>query len=151
MPPKNILVAVDGSDHAQNAVAFADDLAEKCGAHLTLLHVSQSVGSYRIPEDLKRFARIEHVNITESDLLRAEAEHVLDEASASITRCEGKRLRRELRAGDVTGEIVDYARGNGIDLIVIGSRGLSDLGGLLLGSVSHKVTQLADCPCLLVR
>ncbi len=37
------------------------------------------------------------------------------------------------------------------DLIVIGTRGLSDLGGIVFGSVSHKVLQLATCPCLVVK
>ncbi|MCG8545738.1 MAG: universal stress protein, partial [Alphaproteobacteria bacterium] len=60
-------------------------------------------------------------------------------------------LHQHIGEGNPTDEIVAYARDNGIDLIVIASRGLSDFRGLLLGSVSHKVVQLAECPCLVVR
>jgi len=53
--------------------------------------------------------------------------------------------------GDPAGRIVEAARKRGADLIVIGSRGLGDLQGMLLGSVSHKVAQLAPCTCIIVR
>ena len=46
--------------------------------------------------------------------------------------------------------IAGYAKANAIDLIVMGRRGLGAIGGLLLGSVSHKVTQLAPCACMTV-
>ena len=55
-----------------------------------------------------------------------------------------------LEFGDPAGVLVDYAKAHAIDLIVMGRRGLGDLGGLLLGSVSHKVAQLASCACLTV-
>lgn len=47
--------------------------------------------------------------------------------------------------------IVDSARETHADMIVKGSRGLSDLAGLLVGSVSHKVTNMAPCTCVTVR
>ena len=151
MPPRNILVPVDGSIHSQHAVTYADDLADICGAKLNLLHVMKSEGSYRVPEDRRELAKRENVDLTEHDIFHAEAEGLLEESAAKVTKSDRTQVRREIRVGDVTDEIVQFGRDHGIDLIVMGSRGLSDLKGMLLGSVSHKVVQLADCPCLLVR
>ncbi|NQU72224.1 MAG: universal stress protein, partial [Rhodospirillales bacterium] len=47
--------------------------------------------------------------------------------------------------------IIEYAEQHDIDMIVIGSRGLGDLKGMLLGSVSHKVAHLAECSCITVK
>jgi nucleotide-binding universal stress UspA family protein len=53
--------------------------------------------------------------------------------------------------GDPARRIVEHADKNGIDMIVIGSHGLGDAAGLLMGSVSHKVTHLAKCPCVILK
>ena len=55
-----------------------------------------------------------------------------------------------LEFGDPAGILVDYAKANAIDLVAMGRRGLGTLGGLLLGSVSHKVTQAVPCACMTV-
>ena len=60
------------------------------------------------------------------------------------------RVERAL-AGHVAQAIIDAAAADGAELIVMGSRGLSDLRGLLLGSVTHNVIQLADRPVLVAR
>ena len=59
--------------------------------------------------------------------------------------------RRQARRGQVAAEIAAAAAEHGSDLVVLGSRGRSDLGGLLLGSVSHEVLERVSCPVLLVR
>ena len=61
------------------------------------------------------------------------------------------KVSTELRGGDPADEIVNSAEENASDCIVIGSRGLGDFGGLLLGSVSHKVHQSAPCTCITVH
>lgn len=55
------------------------------------------------------------------------------------------------RSGQVAGQIVEVARRREADLIVMGSRGLSDIGSLVVGSVTHAVLQRAECPVLVVR
>ena len=57
----------------------------------------------------------------------------------------------DVAAGHVAKAIVETAEANGIDLIVMGSRGLSDVQGMMLGSVTHKVMQMAVLPVLVVR
>lgn len=151
MSPRNILVPVDGSENAVKAVEYADNLANDTGARLTLIHVMEDAGSYRLSDELRELAKIEHVNITERDVRQSHADRILAEAATKVVTCKDDRLQQHISEGNPTDEIANYARENGIDLIVIASRGLSDFRGLLLGSVSHKVVQIAECPCLVVR
>ncbi len=53
--------------------------------------------------------------------------------------------------GDPTSEILKYAEENDVDMIVLGSRGLGKLGMLMLGSVSHKVCNIAQRTCVTVK
>lgn len=148
---KHILVPVDGSAYARQAVELACDLAGQLSADLTLLHVMARLGLTQIPPELREYARLEHVEITSQDLLRGSAERILEDM-AQLARSHGVEPQEGvIEAGDPARRITDYAAAHDIDLIVMGNRGLSDLGGLLLGSVSHKVAHLAHCPCLLAR
>ena len=61
-----------------------------------------------------------------------------------------KEVETVIAAGDPT-QAIETAKARNVDTIVIGSRGLGDLQGLLLGSVSHKVAQMAPCTCIIVR
>lgn len=151
MPPRNILVAVDGSDSSLDAVAYADDLADACGASLTLLYAGRPHSTLASRQSLQELERVEHIEIRAEDLLQAEADAVLGEAATKVSCLPKSRVERVSRTGDPTESIVGYANEHGTDLIVMGSRGLGNLGGLLLGSVSHKVMQVAQCPCLVVR
>lgn len=135
---------VDGSIYAINAVAYADDLADKCGSKLNLLYVLQSGESFILPEHLEKL-------VEETGAVKSEADRILSAAMDRITLCDHSRISKETREGDPAGEILKFCREKGIDLIVMGDRGVGDLQGLLLGSVSHKVVQAAECPCLLYR
>ena len=55
------------------------------------------------------------------------------------------------RSGDAAAIILEVANDQSADMIVMGSRGLGNVKGLLLGSVSHKVTQLSECSCITVK
>lgn len=151
MPPRNILVAVDGSEASLDAVAYADDLADTCGADLTLLYAARPHGTLASRQSLQELERVEHIEIHAEDLLQAEVDAVLARAAEKVTCLPKSRVERVSRTGDPTENIVGYANDHGVDMIIMGSRGLGNLGGLLLGSVSHKVMQLAHCPCLVVR
>jgi nucleotide-binding universal stress UspA family protein len=60
-------------------------------------------------------------------------------------------LRSDTRRGDAATEILEYAKTENIDLIICGSRGLSEFRGWLLGSVSRKLVHYADCSVLIVK
>lgn len=148
---RSILVPVDGSAHAIKAVEMAAELGQKCGAKLYLAHVLTDLGSGRVPEELRHLARIEHLDITDTELLKGVGAGILDDAQNKAIKAGCRPAEAILDAGDPAARIVALARERGVDLIVMGRRGLGDLKGLLLGSVTHKVSQMADCACLTVR
>jgi nucleotide-binding universal stress UspA family protein len=144
---KNILTAVDGSTNSNRALELACNLAIKYDASLTILHVVPNVlgtqalvvGSSAVviePDlsDLEATARV----ITENALTKARK-----------AGCESASIATE--TGSPSKEIIDYAKRNHSDMIVMGSRGLSDIAGLFLGSVSHKVNHLSGCSCITVH
>ncbi len=148
---KKILVPVDGSSHANAAVDWASALAEKFGATLVLHHAIPKWGSELYPEELRALADVEKVQISEWDVLEALGRRVV-EAAADRARLRGaKAIETVVDVGDPAQSILDQAKKSGVDLIVMGRRGLGALPGLLLGSVSSKVVHLAECACLTVK
>jgi len=145
---KNILVPVDGSEHALKAIKLADDLAERYKSNLTVLHVR----SKNVSEELRIFAEMEFSAKEREDMggiLEKVAEKVIKE---SIAEANLVRLPKTIvLLGDPASAIVEYVKKNDIDTVVMGSRGMSDLKGLLVGSVSHKVSNLVECTCIMVK
>ena len=148
---KTILVPTDGSEHAEKAVALAADLAKKYDSKLLLLHVMKELGSDRIPEGLREYARAEHIEVTERDILESVARQIVRKAEVVARDHEAPDIQSALEFGDPAASILDSATKSDADLIVMGTRGLGDLQGMLLGSVSHKVCHLADCSCVTVK
>jgi len=148
---RKVLVPTDGSDHAEKAVAVASELAVKYGAELIVLHVMEEIGTSRIPEELQSYAKIEHVDISERDMLEGVANQIVGRAETQAREAGVETVSRDLAFGSPGPTVVDYAEKHGVDLIVMGRRGLGRVADLLLGSVSHRVTQLADCACLTVK
>jgi nucleotide-binding universal stress UspA family protein len=144
---EKILIAVDGSEYSKNALELACQLTEKFDGSLHIVHVPQGSAADRVM-----------VLGGASVMIHAEREQIeqagrtLIEAARKIAedRLPGK-VSTELRGGDPADEIVKSANENASDCIVLGSRGLGDFGGLLLGSVSHKVNHSAPCTCITVH
>jgi nucleotide-binding universal stress UspA family protein len=133
-----ILLAVDGSEFSERAIPVAAELARKFGSEILVFHVrGTAVG---------RAAAFELESVDEAaDLIDRVAKWLKDQGISArgevVTSIHGREAR----------EILETVKVEGIDLIVMGSRGLGDLAGLLLGSVTHKVLHLADRPVLIVR
>jgi nucleotide-binding universal stress UspA family protein len=139
---KRIIVATDGSVHSRRAVLTAADLARALGASLTLLAVyKQPPGFEGEPDysrDLEAALRWAH------DLLEAEA--------AAIQADGGPSAETDAIAGSQPGQtIVDVAASGRYDLVVMGTRGLGRLQGMLLGSVSSHVAAHSPIPVLVVH
>ncbi|MEO3428584.1 universal stress protein [Pelagibius sp. CAU 1746] len=148
---KHLLVPVDGSEHAARAVDVAGDLARHYGAKVTLLHVLTRAGGYQVPSELMAFEKIEHLRVTEHDIIEGAGQEILAKAEQRARDRGASDCATLLESGDPAGHIVRAAKSRGADLIVMGRRGLGDIGGLLLGSVTHKVSQAVDCCCLTVK
>jgi len=144
---KTILAATDGSGHGDLAVALAADLAEKYDAGLTLLNV---VDNRELTEHERKLAEVEFVGVS-TRIRETLAEGVLEQAARNAKLKGAKRVETKLEFGDAAPVILATAKQSGADLIVLGSRGLSDLRGLMMGSVSHKVANLAEVTVLSVK
>jgi nucleotide-binding universal stress UspA family protein len=122
-----ILLSVDGSEHSARAVEKARTLAEALGSEVLVFHVRETLpGKYDI--DLREVA-----NELKAAGLQANAQ------------------RESAFYGFTAQVVVAAAEQFSADVIVMGSRGRSNLTGLLLGSVTHKVLQLTRVPVLVVR
>lgn len=137
---KSILVAVDGSEHGYKAARTAGDLARCMEADLRVVSVYDPVPGYLGEPNLQE--------ALSNRLLFAE--QVLAQAIKEIGAVPGE-LHTETLEGPVAEAILAVVDARGIDLVVMGTRGLGRLAGLLLGSQSQKVVHHAPCPVLLVR
>ncbi len=144
---KRYLVPVDGSEHAQKALEFACQLAEKFDGDLHILHVPQGVAEDRVMI-MGGASVMVHADRA---LLERAGRAVLEAAQGSAQKSGVEQVSTELRAGDPAQEIIKSAQESQADVIVIGSRGLGGFGSLVLGSVSHKVNHAAHCTCITVR
>lgn len=135
---KHILVAIDGSPYSQQALPTAIGCAQKFESDVFVLHVRE--------HDRGR-ATVYSIETP------AEATHLVADAVKSVRDAGvgAKGQLVEVAAGHVAKAILETAAANEIGLIVMGSRGLGDVGGLFLGSVTHKVMQHADVPVMVVR
>ncbi|MGZ4201886.1 MAG: universal stress protein [Thermoleophilaceae bacterium] len=135
---KSIVWATDGSEAADQALPYTESLARESGAAVTIVHFDQHLvgrgsGMPLLADEVDIKAKIE-----------AQAQK-LAESGLDVT------LRVE---GDVTGgaarHIAEAAESASADLIVVGTRGHTKLGGLLLGSVTQRLLHIAPCPILAV-
>lgn len=144
----NILVALDGSSHSLKACKLAADLSEIYKANIILATV---ITPNHLPEELQRFAKSEHMEDPNLSSLQMIASNILDEANNCL---EGKKLvlvEKVVGEGFASDVLVNIAKEKNCDLIVLGTRGLSDFASLVLGSVSHRVANNAACSVLTVR
>lgn len=148
---RHILVPTDGSDHALRAVEHAAGLAVRLGAKVTLLHVIRDVDYQSVYHDLYDLERIEQVTVTEHGVLELAGKEIIDQGEKVARDLGVSDLVTVVRQGSPAKVIADHAAAYSVDLIVMGTRGLSDFPGLLLGSVSHKVVHLSEVPVLTVR
>ena len=174
---KHILVAIDGSDHARRALDLASDIALKYDARLVLVHV---VDDKPLSGDARHLADVEFAELLPApapglpetrigDRVGGIGEYLEahDTRVAAIKKLLGERIlesarqrarergvedvRTELRHGDAASAILEAGSACDANLIVIGSRGRSDITSLVLGSVSHKVNNLSPVNVITVR
>lgn len=145
---KKVLIAVDGSKHSLRSVEMGSQIAKGVGAKVMLFHV---VKPYRLPDSLKKLAKAEHMAAIDADLLMQGAKYLLAGALDVAHGAGLKDVEIQTKEGPIARTIIDRAKSFNADLIVIGSRGMGDIGGMLRGGVSHRVETLAKCPVLVVK
>jgi nucleotide-binding universal stress UspA family protein len=174
---QRIVLPVDGSEHAVRAAAFAGDLASKYGAEVIVLHV---IDRNRLSEAEERMAEVEHVaergrgeppwvaNVPaelaamlqpaetgdqRERMLAYLADKVVHAATHKLEEhgVPASRVRVQFKNGQAIKRILETIEEEKADLVVIGSRGLSDVVGAIEGSVSHRVSHLAPCSVITVK
>jgi len=171
---KNIVLAIDGSDPANNAESLAIDLASKYEARLTLVHV---LTNDHPSKELARMAEVENlldsqppkvnskentykavarflgggIEDKEARVIALLGEQIIENTSKTAKQAGVVNVTTEIRTGDYANNILEVANQANADIIVMGRRGLSNLKGFVTGSVSHKVSQRAECSVLTVK
>jgi nucleotide-binding universal stress UspA family protein len=140
MNVKQIMVPVDDSKYSFDAVQYSIDYAKSMECEILLLHCHKQFPTAIGEPFLQK--SIDKILESANDVLTPYRE-IYEENNVPV-----KELLLEEPAGKV---ISETARIEGINLIIMGSRGKSDLVGLILGSTTHKVLHTAPCPVLVVR
>jgi len=139
---KRILVPVDGSEASTRALRVAAARARLTKGELHVLHVDppmhyEEMRVYVVREDLEK--------------VRAAASRNVLNAAAEVASAEKVAHVEHLRQGEVAHAIAELVKAQGIEEVVMGTRGMGTLGTLLLGSVAYRVVHLVQVPVTLVR
>jgi nucleotide-binding universal stress UspA family protein len=142
---RNILVAIDGSDHATRALQEAADIAVAMNARLTIVASIPDINPWVASGAFAAPALLDSLH----DAAEREYESMLLAAVESLP--EGLPAERMLTHGAPGPAIVERVKQGNHDLVVMGSRGRGGLRSLMLGSVSHHVLHASPVPVLVVQ
>ena len=138
-----ILLATDGSESAVRAAEFAGRLSASWDAPVDIIHVVPPRNLH--PEAaIEAYGELEHTYITLRDLQMGAGKEIVEREAQRVRDAGGELGAMDVLVGAPAHEIADYAEGHGDTILVMGRRGLGNLRGLLMGSVSHRVGQLTD-------
>lgn len=137
---KKVLCATDGSENADRAFDYATRLAQSEGATLHGVHVVEKLLGYRVS------GMDSHIDESEIDArIRTQAEAAGKELGSQVTM-----HMMASPAGEVAKRIAETASDLGADLVIVGTRGHSAIGGAFLGSVTQRLLHVSTCPVLAV-
>ena len=143
-----ILVATDASPASGRAVSFAAQMALVHEAELLILHVIRDM---QLPAELKEAPEFEAFNNARDDMMREIADKILGEAKKRAKKSGVQNVQTAIGSGDPATSLAGFAKRRNIDLIVVGTRGLSKQNAGAMGSVSRKLLDLTDVNCLVIR
>lgn len=151
MAVRRILVAVDGSKPSIDASIQAIDIAKRYDAELIALYVVTPDIRYNYLEDVIT-PRLPRALKDVMMIAMQEGEKHFDKVKQKASE-KNVKVKTDVVIGisSVVKEIIEYAEKNRIDMIVIGSRGLSGIKKMLLGSVASGVLIYSHCPVLVTK
>lgn len=144
---KKILVPIDGSDTALSALNLAMAIGGKFDSEIIALNVSVPYDYTRIPP------RVPKTAVEAEEMARAPKELTALEVAKKVADSEGysKIVFHQMVDTDPADKIVETVKQSNIDMVVMGNRGIGVWAGLLMGSVSTKVSQTVECPVIIVK
>ena len=157
---KMILLPIDGSEPSLRAVSFAAELAVALQASILLLHVLDRLPARRQLKDYLTVleedpatneAEIESVRNALSKSGEDQGKKILADAEQLLRKMGVKDVSTVIHDGEATTVLLHLAETGEYDMIIMGRRGLGHLKGLFMGSLSHKISNLADCPVITVK
>lgn len=139
-----LMVAIDQAEITNKLLDAVVEIARNKQTQVTLVHVSQeyvSNGMTYVPENFLE------------EILNEMEKAGLEQLQQAKSKLKSAGINPETvhLKGDPAHEILNYARDTEQQLIIIGSRGLRGIKEMMLGSVSHKVSQLSHCPVLIMH
>ena len=135
-----IIVGLDGSEAGWQALKYAQDLAEKYAAKLIMVH------AYPRTSDLHDWDGYDKLLSARKD----SGQKIL-EMGRSLMGLSPITVEEDLLEGPAADAILSVIQVRGADLVIIGTRGMGAIKGMIFGSVATKVSHHADCPVLVVR
>ena len=139
---KKIIFASDGSDNAHRAGLAAVELVKDISLKsITVIHIATSPPAQ---------SRMIKADFDAHTLLEEDAKEIMKQTFKEINNA-GISVDVKVAFGDPADEIVKIIEKEGADLLVIGSRGLGSITGVLIGSVSQKIVHEAPCPVMIVK
>jgi nucleotide-binding universal stress UspA family protein len=142
---RNILVAIDGSTHAVQALADATDLAQRGNAKLTVMTVVPDPSSWLVSG--AGFAGFDYEALEKET--EREYHQLIDDSVSTLP--EGLPVTTMVGHGRPAQRILEQVDSGGHDLVVMGSRGRGEVRSVLLGSVSHQVLNASPAAVLIVH
>jgi nucleotide-binding universal stress UspA family protein len=148
-------MAIDRSGYKEKIINFTISLAKPLGAQIIAIHVIDKSTIVPATDAYGNYIGGDQIQDTE-DELRKQADKILGEAELLGDKEKVKVDKAIIVASSSSSSscaaaIIDYAKRNNVDLIVIGTKGMTGLKHFLLGSVANSIISHAHCPVLAVR
>lgn len=157
---QSILVPVDGSESAQKALEIAGKIASSAQATIYLLNVPElpeatdalgrAAGAHALDTSSGEAVQT-GLELIEQTKQAEQSGHGLIERIRNASGLTNTELKTVVKTGTPAEVILEQAAALGVEAIIMGSRGMSDWKGLVVGSVSHKVMHAAECAVILVK
>jgi nucleotide-binding universal stress UspA family protein len=136
-----IMVAIDGSDTSIDALNYAISISKEYNADLCAVYV--------VHTDIDLFGP--HASSEYTIKMKKEGQEYLDKAKLKAEEKNMEITTEIISSTNISAGIAKYAEEKNFDLIVVGTRGLSGLKRILLGSVASKIIAYAHCPVMIIK